>query len=376
MLIELTPQQEEHYQRCRAFVEQAVLPRAEGYDESGIFPLDLAQAMGRAGFLGALAPARWGGLELDMAAFGAQNEAFGRACASARSLITVHSMVLSALLRWGSTAQKERWLRPLAAGEVLAAFALSEPESGSDANSLQTVAVAEGGDYLLTGRKKWITFAQYAGLFLLFAKVEDQTTAFLVERDRPGLAIEPISPLGGCRASMLAALHLDQCRVPAANLVGRPGLGWTYVANAALDIGRFSVAWGCVGLAQACLEAALAYAGQRRQFGVHLREHALIQEMITDMVAGVEAARLLCARAAGLHERGDPGAVVATSLAKYFAARTAVQVSGQAVQVHGANGFTRDFPVHRHWRDAKVMEIIEGSSQIQQVIIARAYSGR
>lgn len=372
MKIELTDQQRENQQRFHAFVEREVMPRAEAYDESGVFPDDLALAMGRAGHLGALAPVEYGGLDLDMISFGLQNEAYGRGCASARSLLTVHSMVLAAVLRWGSAAQKARWLPGLAAGQSLAAFALSEPESGSDANSLQTYAVLEGDHYLLHGSKKWITFGQLAGLFLVFAKLHGKTTAFLVERGSPGLAVEPISPMGGCRAAMLAELSLDGCRVPAANLLGRPGLGWTYVANAALDNGRYSVAWGCVGLAQGCLEASLAYVNRRRQFGALLREHQLIQAMVADMVAGVEAARLLCLKAGYLQEIGDPGAIPATSLAKYFGAQNAARVSGAAVQIHGANGFSRAFPVHRHWRDAKVMEIIEGSTQIQQMVIGRA----
>ena len=374
MNFELTPQQREHQQRCRAFVEREVTPRAEAYDASGVFPSELARAMGQAGFLGALAPVEWGGQGLDLTSFGLLNEEFGRGCASARSLITVHSMVLVSLLRWGSAAHKQRWLPSLAAGETLAAFALSEPDSGSDANSLETSAVLDGDHYLLQGCKKWISFGQMAGLFLVFGKLDGQTTAFLVERESPGLVIEPIEPLGGCRSSMLAELRLNNCRVPAANLLGRPGGGWTYVANAALDNGRYSVAWGCVGLAQACLEASLSYVNRRRQFGVYLKGHQLIQEMLTDMVAGVEAARLLCCKAGSLQDSGDPGAVLATSVAKYFSARMAVRVAGDAVQIHGANGFSRDFPVHRHWRDAKVMEVIEGSSQIQQMVIGRAYS--
>jgi glutaryl-CoA dehydrogenase (non-decarboxylating) len=374
MKLEPSPRHQEGHQRFRDFVDREVRPRAEEYDQAGAFPEELTRAMGAAGYLGALAPGDYGGLGLDMLSYGLLNEAFGRACASARSLITVHSMVLVSLLRWGSTAQKARWLPGLAAGSTLAAFALSEPDSGSDANSLQTVAVADGGEFVLRGCKKWITFGQLAGLFLLFAKLDGKTTAFLVERDSPGLSIEPIGPLGGCRASMLAELRLDDCRLPGDSLLGRAGLGWTYVANAALDNGRYSVAWGCVGLGQACLDATLDYVNRRRQFGVYLKEHQLIQQMVADMVAGVEAARLLCYKAAYLQDAGDPASVTATSLAKYFAAQTAVHAAGNAVQTHGANGFSRQFPVHRHWRDAKVMEVIEGSNQIQQIIIGRAYA--
>ncbi len=376
MQLAYTPEQQAHQQQFRAFVQAEILPRAEAYDETGVFPPELTAALGRAGYLGALAPAAQGGLGLDLLSFGLLNEALGQGCASARSLLTVHSMVLVSLQRWGSAAQKARWLPGLVSGAQVGAFALTEPESGSDANSLAMTAVLDGESYRLTGSKKWITFGQTAGLFLLFAKVDGRTTAFLIERDTPGLAVVPIAPLAGCRSSMLAELHLEACRVPAANLLGRVGAGWTYVASTALDNGRYSVAWGCVGLAQACLAATVAYAGTRRQFGALLKDHQLIQAMITDMVANVEAARLLCCQAGYLQQTGDPGAPLATSLAKYFAARAAGQVAAEAVQAHGANGFSRAYPVQRHWRDAKVMDVIEGSREIQQLVIGRAYTGR
>ncbi|MCC7361288.1 MAG: acyl-CoA dehydrogenase family protein [Anaerolineales bacterium] len=376
MQLAFTPEQQAHQQTFHAFVQAEVLPRVEAYDEAGVFPPELVSALGQAGYLGALAPTSLGGLGLDMLTFGLLNEALGQGCASARSLLTVHSMVLASLLRWGSAAQKARWLPGFVSGRLVGAFALTEPESGSDANSLATAAMPDGEGFRLTGCKKWITFGQTAGLFLLFAKLDGRTTAFLVERDTPGLTVVPIAPPAGCRASMLAELRLESCRVPAANLLGRAGAGWTYVANTALDNGRYSVAWGCVGLAQACLDATVAYTGARRQFGAFLKEHQLIQAMLTDMVANVEAARLLCCKAGYLQQTGDPGAPLATSLAKYFAARAAGQVASEAVQAHGANGFSRAYPVQRHWRDAKVMDVIEGSRQIQQMVIGRAYAGR
>jgi glutaryl-CoA dehydrogenase (non-decarboxylating) len=376
MNIELTDAQREFQEACRVFVAQAVTPYAEAYDEAEQFPPELVRKMAAAGYLGASAPAAYGGLALDAISLGLLYEEFGRGCASARSLLTVHGMVLLSLLRWGSPAQKEMWAERLATGTAVAAFALSEPNAGSDATAMETTAVPDGDHYLLNGRKKWITFAQVAELFLLFAKVEGHITAFLVERDRPGLTVEPLDGLSGCRASMLAELHLDNCRIPAENLVGRPGFGWTYVGTMALDYGRYSVACGCVGLAQACLDASLAYVTKRQQFGVPLAGHQLIQQMVTDMAVNVEAARLLCYRAGYLRQEGDPGAVLATSMAKYFAANTASRVAADAVQMHGANGFTRAYPVQRHWRDAKVMEIIEGSTQIQQVLIAKQLIGR
>jgi glutaryl-CoA dehydrogenase (non-decarboxylating) len=376
MKLELTGAQREFQQSCRTFVAREVMPYAEAYDESEQFPPEVSRKMAAAGYLGANAPAEYGGLALDAISLGLLYEEFGRGCASARSLLTVHSMVLLSFLRWGSPTQKATWVQRLATGTAVAAFALSEPNAGSDATSLETTAVLDGDHYLLNGRKKWITFAQIADLFLLFAKVEGQITAFIVERDSPGLTIEPIGGLSGCRASMLAELHLDNCRIPAGNLVGRPGFGWTTVGTMALDHGRYSVACGCVGLAQACLDASLAYTMERQQFGLPLAEHQLIQQMVTDMAVNIEAARLLCFRAGYLRQEGDSGAMLATSMAKYQATNTASKAAAAAVQMHGANGFTRAYSVQRHWRDAKVMEVIEGSTQIQQVLIAKQIVGR
>jgi glutaryl-CoA dehydrogenase (non-decarboxylating) len=372
MKLELTPEQQENRRAFRAFAGQVVAPQAAANDEAEQLPAELIGRIAGARYLGAVAPAAYGGLDLDPISFGLLCEAFGSACASARSLLTVHTMVLQALLRWGSAPAKEAWARRLATGETVSAFALTEPDAGSDARSLKSTAVAKGDGYFLNGRKKWITFGQVAGVFLLFARLEDDMAAFLVERDSPGLSIEPIRGLSGCRASMLAELHLENCHVPASHLVGRPGFGWSAVAAMALDHGRYSVAWGCVGLAQACLDATVAYAGQRRQFDAYLLEHQLVQQMVADMATGTEAARLLCYQAGYRRQAGDPEAVPATSMAKYFAASTASRVAADAVQIHGANGFTAAYPVERHWRDAKIMEIIEGSTQMQQVMIARA----
>lgn len=235
-------------------------------------------------------PEEAGGAGMDLVSFGLLNEELGRGCSSVRSLLTVHSMVCRALFRWGSREQKERWLRPLASGQTVAAFALTEPEAGSDAQAVQTSAAADGDAYLLSGRKKWVSFGQVADLFLVFARCGEGPAAFLVERGAPGLRVEPISGMLGVRASMLAELHLSGCRVPRQNLLGGVGFGLSHVASAALDYGRYSVAWGCVGIAQACLEACLRYTGERRQFGAYLKDHQLIQRMIARMVTGVKAA--------------------------------------------------------------------------------------
>lgn len=362
----------------RAFVDREVVPFAGEWDRAERTPPEVIRRVAEAGYLGALLPREVGGAGMDTATFGVLNEEMGRGCSSVRSLLTVHSMVSFAVHRWGSRAQKERWLGPLARGETVGAFALSEPGAGSDVNGIETEAVPDGDGYRLHGRKKWTTYGQVAGLFLVFAKVEGKPIALLVERDTPGFTVQPLRGVTGTRASMLAELHFDGCRVPRANRIGGPGFG-TGVALSALEVGRFSVASGCVGIIQACLDASLAYASGRVQFGAPIREHQLVQRMVTNMATDLRAARLLCRHAAELRDAGDPSAPGEIFVAKYFASTAATRAALDAVQIHGANGITEEFPVERYLRDTRVMEVIEGSTQIQQVTIARnefrAYDG-
>lgn len=370
MKIELTSQQKYERALFRAFVDEQVVPRADAYDREGRTPPELIGAMARNGYLGAVLPVACGGAGMDAITFGLLNEEIGRGCSSLRSLLTVHSMVCEVVSRWGSKRQRERWLARLARGESIAAFALSEPNVGSDAASVETSATASGDYYKLSGHKKWISYGQIADLFLVFAQCDGSVAAFLVERETPELSITPISGISGTRASMLAELHLNNCPVPKENLVSRAGLGLAVVASTALTLGRYSVACGCVGIAQACLEACVRYTSERRQFGSPLKEHQLIKQMMTDMLVGVRAARLLCHQAGYLKDAGEPNASMEISMAKYFASTVAVKAAGDAVQIHGANGCLDGSPVQRYLRDAKIMEIIEGSTQIQQINIA------
>ena len=370
MKLELTTQQKNAQAEFRAFVNEEIIPDANRCDREQNTPVQLIQKLAQRDYLGAVIPKAQGGSNMDAIAFGLLNEEIGRGCSSLRSLLTVHSMVARAICKWGSKHQKEYWLPKLATGEAIAAFALSEPNVGSDAKSVETTATISGDSYVLNGQKKWITYGQIADIFLVFAQCEGQSAAFLVEKDSPGLSIKPISGMLGVRASMLAELHLDNCRIAQENLVGRLGFGFSYVASSALDYGRYSVAWGCVGVAQACLEACLRYTSQRKQFGVYLKEHQLIRQMIAEMIVNIKAARLLCYQAGYLKEIGDPRAFTETSIAKYFAAKILTNVANDAVQIHGANGCSSEYPVERYWRDAKIMEIIEGSTQIQQISIA------
>jgi glutaryl-CoA dehydrogenase (non-decarboxylating) len=372
MRIELTPQQRESQESFRAFVQAEIQPNADRYDREERVPLEIIQQMARQGYLGAIIPREYGGSELDMITFGLLNEALGRGCSSLRSLLTVHSMVSYAILRWGSKEQKTYWLPRLASGETIAAFGLSEPEVGSDAKSIKTTATSNEQGYNLQGRKKWMTYGQIADLFLIFARNGSSISAFLVERSTPGFSVNPITGILGTRASMVAELFLEDCQIPAQNLLGGRGFGMASIASSALDVGRYCVAWGSVGIIRACLEDSLNYANERQQFGVYLRQHQLIQQMITEMITNLSAARLLCLQAGYAKDQGDPATVMQTWIAKYFASVRAVQAANDAVQIHGANGCSSEYSVQRYMRDARVMEIIEGSTQIQQITIASA----
>jgi glutaryl-CoA dehydrogenase (non-decarboxylating) len=370
MRIELTPQQQESQASFRAFVQKEIQPNADRYDREERVPLEIIQRMAEQGYLGAIISPEYGGTGMDMITFGLLNEALGRGCSSLRSLLTVHSMVGYAISRWGSKAQKTHWLPRLAAGKTIAAFGLSEPEVGSDAKSIQTTATSNEQGYSLQGRKKWMTYGQIADLFLIFARNGSSISAFLVERDTPGFSTSPITGILGTRASMVAELFLDGCQISAQNLLGGRGFGLASIASSALDIGRYCVAWGSVGILRACLEDSLNYSSQRKQFGVYLKEHQLIQQMLTEMITNLSAARLLCLQAGYTKDQGDPNTVMQTWTAKYFASVKAVQSANDAVQLHGANGCSSEYSVQRYMRDARVMEIIEGSTQIQQITIA------
>jgi alkylation response protein AidB-like acyl-CoA dehydrogenase len=356
---------------ARAFVDERLAPLAAGFDRSEAIPRSFLAEVGGLGAWGAAIPPQHGGLALDMVTLGAVHEEFGRGCSSLRSLLTVHTMVAWAISRWGNDEQRAEWLRPLATGDVLAAFCLSEVDAGSDTQQIATTARRAGDGWLLRGRKKWITGGCVADLYLVFARTETGVCGFLVPRDA-GVSVVPINDILGTRASMLAEVVLDDARVPAGAQLGPHGFAPGFVMTGALDIGRYSVACGSVGIIQASLEASASYARQRRVGGTPIAEFQLTQAKLADMVTAAAAGRALCERAGRLKDEGDPATVMATWVAKYFASRAAAKAAADAVQLHGANGCTRDYPVARYYRDAKIMEIIEGSSELQQITIATA----
>jgi alkylation response protein AidB-like acyl-CoA dehydrogenase len=354
----------------RAFAEREVLPYSEEFDRAEKVPSDVLSKLAKAGYYGAVAPAEHGGQAWDPIECGMLAKELGRASLSVLSMLVVHGMVVQSLTTRGNDEQKAAWLPLLASGEKKAAFALTEPEVGSDASAVQTDAQKVDDGFVLTGSKKWISGAQIADAFMVVARHDDKPCAFIVDRTAPGLSVAPMSGLLGFRGAMLGELTLDQCAVPANALVGPADFGFQYVVLPALNFGRYWLAWGCVGLMADCVARSTAYAQNRHQFGKPLRDHELISRLLSRMIVTCRAAEALCIETARMLTRNDPDAMVQAMCAKYFAARGAREVSGDAIQVHGANGCTDEMPLQRHFRDAKIMEIIEGTNEIHELVIA------
>ena len=369
MKIKLSQQQQEARAEFKRFVDREIIPFADEFDRQESIPKTTIEKLARQGYFGALLPPKYGGTQMESIAYGFLNEEVARGSASLQSLLVVYGMVTSALLRWGSRSQKEFWLPKFATGEAVPGFCLSEVNAGSDTQGMETTAIPSDGGYLLRGHKRWSSYGQIADVFLVFARCEGQPTAFLVERDRPGLSLKPISGMVGMKSAMLAQVFLEDCWIPSGNRVGQPGFGLSYIAYTALDTARYNVAWGSVGIARAALEACLEYTNERQQFGDRLKEYQLIQQMITEMVVKTKAARLLCYQAGYLREIGAPESIMETLIAKYFASTAVTKITTDAVQVHGAYGCSGESPVQRYWRDAKIMEIVEGSTQLLQTMI-------
>jgi len=367
----LTTEQRQNRETAVRFMQAHAVPQATAWDEQGEIPRAILTRMADQGLLGTFIGTGQGGRGWDALSFGLLCEQTGAASASLLSILTVHSMTLQAVAQWGTPEQKQRWLQSLATGKTLAAFALTEPDIGSDASNITTRIEPEGTGYRLTGRKKWISFGRHADVFLVMARQDKLPVALLVPRDTPGLTVAPMTGLLGFRSAGLAEITFDNCPLPAAALVGRIGGGFSHVASASLDLGRFCVAFGCLGIIEACTLDAVVYARRRRQFGVPIFQHELILELIADMITGAKSVRQLCYHAAALRQAAEPESILETTVAKYAASRTAARVAGHAVQVHGAMGCSTQTRVERMFRDARICEIIEGSNQMQQLMIAR-----
>jgi alkylation response protein AidB-like acyl-CoA dehydrogenase len=364
---------------ARTISRERVAPRAAQVDEAEVYPAESLQQLAQAGLMGLYIPESYGGAGMGALAFCCAVEEIAWACASTAVIYLVQYAAGYPIVSHGTDAQKRRYLPRLAAGEITTALSISEPGAGSDAASMCTTAVRKGDRYLLNGSKMWVTNGSHAGVITLFATVDRArghkgVTAFLVEPTFPGFALGKLERKMGIRGSPTVAIHLTDCEVPVENRLGGEGEGFR-VALGALDRSRPAVGGQAVGIAQAALDAAVGYARERRQFDRPIAEFQGIQFMLADMAMQVHASRLLVHHAAALVDRGATGTALESSMAKCFAADAAMRVATDAVQVFGGYGYTREFPVERFMRDAKITQIYEGTNQIQRVVIARDLLG-
>jgi butyryl-CoA dehydrogenase len=373
--IELTNEQKMVQAMAREFAEKEVRPIAETIDREARFPAETVRRMGELGLMGVAVPEAGGGSGADTVAYVLAVEELARVCASHAVIMSVNnSLYCDPVLTFGTPEQRERFLVPFASGRKIGCFCLTEPEAGSDASNQSTVARRDGEHYVLDGRKVFVTNGRSAGAALVFAQTDQDRgargiSAFLVEKDTPGFTVVKTEDKLGIRASDTAELLFEGCRVPVANRLGDEGQGFK-IAMKTLDGGRIGIAAQAVGIAVGAYEAALEYAKQRRSFGVPIGHHQMVQWMLADMATSIEAARQLTLQAAWRKDAGRPFTAPA-AMAKLFAAETAMRIATDAIQVHGGYGFIREYQVERHFRDAKITQIYEGTSQIQKLVIAR-----
>jgi butyryl-CoA dehydrogenase len=380
MDFDLTDEQRLIRETARTFSDREVAPRATRNAREQHFDLELVAKIADQGYLGAIVPREYGGAGLDYITYGILAEEIGRGCSAMRTVISVQtSLVCSTILKWGTEEQKQRYLPLLCSGEWLGCFGLTEPDTGSDAANQKTRAtLKDDGSWRINGSKMWISMGNHARLALIFAQTDPELkhkglACFLVETDQPGFQPSEIHGKMGLHASDTAQIGLDDVTAGPDALLGQVGDGFK-VAMSALDSGRYSVAAGCVGLCEASLDASVAYARERTQFGRPIAAFQLVQEMLADMKVRTDAARLLVYRAGTLKDQGRPS-TTETSIAKYYATEAACWCADRAIQVHGGSGYVDDHPVERYFRDARVTTLYEGTSQIQKLIIGRSLTG-
>jgi len=374
----LTDQQKAKHAEFKNFVTLNVEPFAEAWDREQRIPDLMISTLAKSGYLGCSLPRDYGGQGWDIVTFGLLNEALGRGSSSLTGVLTVQAMVSMALLKWGTEEQKGRWLPPLAKGEMIAAFALTEPGAGSAIQSLVTEFTRnpKSDSLILNGNKKWITCAQLAEVFLVFGKLEQRSVACLVPRGAPGLDVEPIHDLMGFRSAGLAELTFNDVEVPSANIVGKPGFALSHVAPVGLQYGRISTACSGLGLLRGCFEESIGYAAVRKIAEKTVGEIGMIRSLIAKMGTDLEAGNFLCHNACRSEEDHVPEAFEKTLTAKYFTSRAAVRAASDAIQIRGASGCHESSPVSRYYRDAKLMEIIEGTTQIHEEILGKIFVGQ
>jgi butyryl-CoA dehydrogenase len=370
----LSPEQELIRATAREFVEREIVPHARDWDRDEEMDRGIVGRLAEVGYLGAALPEKYGGMGLDTVSYCLVTEELGRADSSVRGIVSVNvGLVGKTIARWGSEEQKREWLPRLSSGEALGCYALTEPGAGSDPGSLATRAERDGDGWTISGSKIFITLGTWAGLALVFARTGEGITCFLVSTDSPGFSARPLKGKLGLRAQDTGEVTLDGVRVPSDGVLGAEGEGMK-VALSALDNGRISLAAGCVGIAEGCLDACLAYTRERRQFGRSIASFQLVQELLAEIAVETEAARLLTWRAALAADSGERH-TLESSIAKYYASEAAVRAANAAVQIHGGYGYVDEYPVGKYLRDARVTTLYEGTSQIQKLIIGRALTG-
>jgi butyryl-CoA dehydrogenase len=379
MDFELTDEQRLIRETARAFTDNEIVERARENDRNEHFDLELVDKIAAQGYLGAIVPREYGGAGLDYLTYGLIVEEVGRGDSAMRTVVSVQtSLVCSAILRWGTEEQKQKYLPKLCSGEWLGCFGLTEPDTGSDAANQRTRAQKTDSGWVINGSKMFISMGNYAKLALVFAQTDPEKAhrglaCFLVETDQPGYQPQAVHHKLGLRGSDTAEISLADVEASDDAMLGEIGDGFK-VAMSSLDSGRYSVAAGCVGICQGCLDASIRYSKERQQFGRPIASFQLVQEMIADMALETDAARMLVWRAGYLKDTGKPN-TTETSVAKLFATEAAVRCANAAIQVHGGSGYVDDYPVERYLRDARVTTLYEGTSQIQKLIIGRALTG-
>ncbi|MGZ4327485.1 MAG: acyl-CoA dehydrogenase family protein [Solirubrobacteraceae bacterium] len=379
MDFELTDEQRLVRETARDFTDKEIVDRARENDRNEHFDLDLVSKIADQGYLGAIVPREYGGADLDYVTYGLVVEEVGRGCSAMRTVISVQtSLVCSAFLRWGTEEQKQHYLPKLCSGEWLGCFGLTEPDTGSDAANQKTRARKTDSGWVINGSKMFISLGNHAKVALIFAQTDPEkahrgVACFLVDTDQPGFKPQEIHHKMGLRGSDTAEIALDDVECRDEDLLGEVGDGFK-IAMSSLDSGRYSVAAGCVGICQGCLDASIRYSKDRVQFGRPIASFQLVQEMLADIKLQTDAARMLVWRAGHLKDTGKPN-TTETSIAKLFATEAAVHCANVAIQVHGGSGYVDDYPVERYFRDVRVTTLYEGTSQIQKLIIGRALTG-
>jgi alkylation response protein AidB-like acyl-CoA dehydrogenase len=373
----LTQKQAAYYDEFCGFVKEHVKAFAAVWDRERGVPREMIDTCARAGYVGGIFPGEYGGGGWDTVTFGLLNEAIGAASPSLCALFTVQTMVGMPLAKWGTDDQKERWLKPMSKGEIIASFAMTEPKVGSDIQAVETVFTPEGENYRLNGIKKWITYSALADIFLVFGKdPEGKSMACIIKSGAPGVTVKPLKEMLGFRGAHVSQIEFNDCEIAQRDLLGKPGLVISYVAPYGLHYGRISTAWNAAGLLRACLETSAAYALERRTFGSPIIDHGTIRELITEMGVNLEAARHLCLDASRAEDAHSPDAIEKTLMAKYFAPRAAARAAADTVQIMGASGCHEDNPAARYYRNAKIMQIIEGTDQVLQKVLGKRLAKR